>query len=117
MKVAEFLPSKCSCSDTLTLDLDADDEKAQQKEWAEKFAPLMTWLQAQTGDLVREGEPLSCRPLLQGSADGCDLIVVISNRLVTSPCAIVADSMGYTANVERLMSKKSVGSTLCIVLM
>jgi heat shock protein beta len=31
-------------------------------------------------------------------------IVVVSNRLVTSPCAVVADSMGFTANVQKLMS-------------
>jgi heat shock protein beta len=30
--------------------------------------------------------------------------VVISGRLVSSPCAIVADAGGYTANVEKLMS-------------
>ena len=31
--------------------------------------------------------------------------VVISNRLVTSPCAIVADEHGYTANIEKLISE------------
>ncbi len=30
-------------------------------------------------------------------------IVIISDRLVTSPCAIVADVGGYTANVQRIM--------------
>jgi hypothetical protein len=30
--------------------------------------------------------------------------VVISNRLVSSPCAIVAEVGGYTANVEKLLS-------------
>ena len=30
--------------------------------------------------------------------------VVLSNRLVKSPCAIVADSFGYTANVQKLLS-------------
>lgn len=32
------------------------------------------------------------------------LLVVISNRLVTSPCAIVAAMDGYTANVQKMMS-------------
>lgn len=32
-------------------------------------------------------------------------LVVISNRLVTSSCAIVADAHGYTANIEKMMSK------------
>ena len=31
--------------------------------------------------------------------------VVISNRLVISSCAIVADESGYTANLEKLISK------------
>lgn len=31
--------------------------------------------------------------------------MVISNRLVSSPCAIVADFGGHTANVEKLISK------------
>ena len=30
-------------------------------------------------------------------------IVFISDRLVTTPCAIVADAAGYTANLERIM--------------
>jgi hypothetical protein len=34
--------------------------------------------------------------------------VVLSNRLVTSPCAIVADSYGYSANMERLMGELTV---------
>jgi hypothetical protein len=34
-------------------------------------------------------------------------IVIISDRLVTSPCAIVADAGGFTANVQRIM--KSTG--------
>ena len=31
--------------------------------------------------------------------------MIVSNRLVTSPCAIVADEYGYTANVEKLISR------------
>lgn len=30
---------------------------------------------------------------------------MITNRLVTSPCAIVADTYGYTANIEKMISK------------
>lgn len=32
------------------------------------------------------------------------IIVKISNRLVQSPCAIVAEAGGYTANVQKMMS-------------
>ncbi|KAH8118404.1 heat shock protein Hsp90 [Phellopilus nigrolimitatus] len=65
-------------------DLDPEEEKESQKELAEKFEPLLKWLKAQAGNIVRD--------------------VVISNRLVTSPCAIVADEFGMTANVQKLMN-------------
>ncbi|KAJ7179213.1 Hsp90 protein-domain-containing protein [Mycena filopes] len=59
-------------------------EKEEKEEMAEKFQPLLKYLKDHSKDIVRD--------------------VVISNRLVTSPCAVVADSHGYTANVERMMS-------------
>lgn len=31
--------------------------------------------------------------------------MVVSNRLVTSPCAVVADAYGYTANMAKLLSE------------
>ncbi|KAF9055246.1 HSP90-domain-containing protein [Hymenopellis radicata] len=65
-------------------DLDAEEEKALQKEMTEKFQPLLDYLKKEAGDVVRD--------------------VVISNRLVASPCAVVADSHGYTANIQRMMS-------------
>ncbi len=37
-------------------------------------------------------------------------IVVISDRLVTSPCAIVADVGGYTANLQRIMKATNKGN-------
>lgn len=42
--------------------------------------------------------------------------VVISNRLVSSPCAIVADVGGYTANVERMISVYTINTSLLTVL-
>ncbi|KAJ7744442.1 heat shock protein Hsp90 [Mycena maculata] len=59
-------------------------EKEEKKEQEEKFRPLLKYLKNHSKDIVRD--------------------VVVSNRLVTSPCAVVADSHGYTANVERMMS-------------
>jgi len=64
-------------------DLDPEEEKAVKAEMKEKFKPLLSWLKAQTQDIVRD--------------------VIISDRLVTSPCAIVADVGGYTANLQRIM--------------
>ncbi|KZT72468.1 HSP90-domain-containing protein [Daedalea quercina L-15889] len=65
-------------------ELSPEEEKAEQNKLTEEYEPLLTWLKQQAGDVVRD--------------------VVISNRLVTSSCAIVADMMGYTANVEKMMS-------------
>ncbi|KAI0068699.1 HSP90-domain-containing protein [Artomyces pyxidatus] len=65
-------------------DLDPEEEKEKAQEIKDKFQPLLTWLKNQAGEVVRD--------------------VIISDRLVSSPCAIVADAMGYTANVQRMMS-------------
>ncbi|KAI0775934.1 heat shock protein Hsp90 [Trametes elegans] len=63
-----------------------EEEKEEQARLTEKFKPLIEWLRKE----VRE----------KGAARD----VVISNRLVTSSCAIVADESGYTANLEKLIS-------------
>ncbi|KAH9977725.1 Hsp90 protein-domain-containing protein [Lactifluus volemus] len=65
-------------------DLDPEEEKARQAEIKEKYKPLLVWLKKQVENVVRD--------------------VIISDRLVTSPCAIVADAGGYTANIQRIMS-------------
>ncbi|KAK7695990.1 hypothetical protein QCA50_000630 [Cerrena zonata] len=64
-----------------------EEEKAELESFAEQFKPLLTWLKKEAGELVRD--------------------VIISNRLVLSSCAIVADAHGYTANVEKLMSSNT----------
>ncbi|KAG2141685.1 Hsp90 protein-domain-containing protein [Suillus bovinus] len=69
---------------------DTEEEKDAIAELTDKYAPLLEWLQLEAGDNVKK--------------------VIVSNRLVTSPCAIVADSMGYTANVQKLMSATSRGA-------
>ncbi|KAE9410486.1 HSP90-domain-containing protein [Gymnopus androsaceus JB14] len=71
-------------------DLDEEEEKAQQKEAAKKFKPLMKYLRQQGKGVIRD--------------------VVISNRLVTSPVAIVADSGGYTANYQKIMGASTAGA-------
>ncbi|KII94772.1 hypothetical protein PLICRDRAFT_99110 [Plicaturopsis crispa FD-325 SS-3] len=65
-------------------DAAAEEEKKEQIALSYKFRPLLDWLKEEAKDSVRD--------------------VVISDRLVSSPCAIVADSQGYTANMEKLMS-------------
>ncbi|OJT08017.1 Endoplasmin, partial [Trametes pubescens] len=67
-------------------EMSPEEEKEEQARLTEKFKPLIEWLRKE----VRE----------KGAARD----VVISNRLVTSSCAIVADESGYTANLEKLIS-------------
>ncbi|KAJ7904479.1 heat shock protein Hsp90 [Mycena olivaceomarginata] len=62
-------------------------EKEEKEAATEKYQPLLKYLKEHSKDVVRD--------------------VVISNRLVTSPCAIVADSHGYTANIQRMMSAQN----------
>ncbi|KAG2056445.1 HSP90-domain-containing protein [Suillus hirtellus] len=69
---------------------DTQEEKDEIAELTDKYAPLLEWLKIEAGDNVKK--------------------VIVSNRLVTSPCAIVADSMGFTANVQKLMSATSRGA-------
>jgi len=59
-------------------------KKKQMKEAAKKYKSLIDYLRTQAKGVVRD--------------------VVISNRLVTSPVAVVADKFGYTANIQRLKS-------------
>ncbi|KAH9951681.1 heat shock protein Hsp90 [Amylocystis lapponica] len=60
------------------------DEEQEEKDYTEEYKPLLDWLKAQAEGIVRD--------------------VVVSNRLVTSSCAVVADMFGYTANVERMLT-------------
>ncbi|KAJ6613464.1 heat shock protein Hsp90 [Mycena sp. CBHHK59/15] len=71
-------------------DIDEAEEKELKKDLEEKFQPLLRYLKTQALDIVRD--------------------VVISNRLVSSPCAVVADSHGYTANIQRMMSASNAKS-------
>ncbi|KAF8631941.1 hypothetical protein AX15_002109 [Amanita polypyramis BW_CC] len=72
-------------------DMEAEEEKEQQKLLSEKYKPLLDWLKRQSEGLVRD--------------------VVLSSRLVKSPCAIVADSFGYTANLQKMMSAANAQSS------
>ncbi|TFK28756.1 HSP90-domain-containing protein [Coprinopsis marcescibilis] len=65
-------------------DEDPEEEARREAELNEKFQPLINFLKARSEDIVKD--------------------VVLSNRLVKSPCAIVADNYGYTANVQKMMS-------------
>ena len=84
----------------------SEEENAELESLTEKFKPLLTWLKKEAGELVRDAKgPISP---YRHAFNSFRPLVVISNRLVLSSCAIVADVHGYTANVEKLMSKSVV---------
>jgi len=68
-------------------DEDPEEEASIEAAHKEQFKPLIDWLKKE----------------LEGVAQD----VVISRRLVSSPCAIVADTYGYSANVQRMMSSSN----------
>ena len=80
-----------------------EDSKEAQKKLEEKFKPLLDWLIEETKDVVRGGEYICTTRVKSLLTIGFS--VTISNRLVTSACAVVADPLGYTANIEKLMSR------------
>ncbi|KAH9817316.1 Hsp90 protein-domain-containing protein [Melampsora americana] len=61
-----------------------EDEKAAFEEYKKEYEPLSNWIKKELDEYVGD--------------------VVISNRLTTSPCAVVADSYAWTGNMERLMA-------------
>lgn len=64
---------------------DEDEHEAEKAELAAQeaaFKPLIQWLRKQFKTVVSD--------------------VVLTNRLVSSPCAIVADHFGWTANAQKL---------------
>lgn len=68
-------------------DENEEEEKERQKVLEEQYKPLIDWLSVYSKGIVSD--------------------VKISQRLVTSPCAIVAHQQGMSANMERLMKAQT----------
>ncbi|ODO00654.1 cation-transporting ATPase [Cryptococcus wingfieldii CBS 7118] len=69
---------------------DEDEDEAEKKELeAQKitFGVLISWLKKELKGQVND--------------------VVLTNRLVTSPCTIVVDHMGWSANMQRIMAAQA----------
>ena len=77
-------------------DENPETEKQQLEDFTKQYKPLLDFFTKKTKDLVKE--------------------VIISNRLVTSPCAIVVDSYGYSANMEKLLGKHKRLSRLLVLI-
>ncbi|KAL7410302.1 Hsp90 protein-domain-containing protein [Mrakia frigida] len=63
------------------------DEKAEQERLTEEFSPLISWIKDAFKSVIKD--------------------VIISQRLVTSPTAIVSDDQGMSANMLRVSSVSS----------
>ncbi|OCF30950.1 cation-transporting ATPase [Kwoniella heveanensis CBS 569] len=69
---------------------DEDEHEAEKKELeAQKvaFKPLIDWLKKDLAGQVSD--------------------VTVTNRLVTSPCTIIVDSYGWSANMQRIMAAQT----------
>ncbi|WWC93052.1 uncharacterized protein L201_008016 [Kwoniella dendrophila CBS 6074] len=69
---------------------DEEEHEADKKELeAQKvaFKPLLDWLKKDLKDQVSD--------------------VTVTNRLVTSPCTIIVDSYGWSANMQRIMAAQT----------
>merc|ERR1712212_85518 len=59
----------------------------------------------------REEDKAKFEPLCKVMKDILDKKVVVSNRLVNSPCCIVTSQYGWTANMERIMKAQALRDT------
>jgi molecular chaperone HtpG len=69
------------------LDLDTEDEKKQTEELKAEFEPLCKLIKEVLGDKTEK--------------------VVVSTRIVDSPCVLVTSEFGWSANMERIMKAQA----------
>jgi len=69
--------------------LDDKEEEEEKKKVEEEFKPLVDYLKDTLSDKLDK--------------------VVVTDRLTTSPCALVSSTYGYTANMERIIKAQALG--------
>merc|ERR1712166_1266365 len=69
------------------LDLDTEDEKKKTEEMKAEYEPLCKLIKEVLGDKVEK--------------------VVVSTRIVESPCVLVTSEHGWSANMERIMKAQA----------
>ncbi|KAK4055068.1 hypothetical protein OIV83_000348 [Microbotryomycetes sp. JL201] len=69
---------------------DEESRRQDEEDLKKSFEPLVTYLQSQLGEYVDK--------------------VVVSDRLVESPCLVTVGKMGYSGNLERLIASQNQGS-------
>jgi len=80
----------CVTKEGLKLD-DDEDEKKKREELAAQFEPLCKLMKDILGDKVEK--------------------VVVSHRIVDSPCVLVTGEYGWSANMERIMKAQALRDT------
>jgi len=80
----------CVTKEGLKLE-DDEDEKKKKEELASKFEPLCKLMKDILGDKVEK--------------------VVVSHRIVDSPCVLVTGEYGWSANMERIMKAQALRDT------
>jgi len=76
--------------DGVKFDDNEEEEEQELKQIEEEFAPLTDFLKTTFSDKLEK--------------------VVVSDRLSTSPCALVSTTHGYSANMERIMKAQALQS-------
>jgi len=87
-QLKEFQDKKLVCATKEGLDLElSEDEKKSREEEKSKFEPLCKKVKEILGDKVEK--------------------VVLSDRIVDSPCCLVTGEFGWSANMQRIMQAQA----------
>merc|ERR1712194_201944 len=86
-QLKEFDGKKLKSTTKEGLDIDDEDEKKKIEELKAEFEPLTKLMKEVLGDKVEK--------------------VVVSSRMVDSPCVLVTSEFGWSANMERIMKAQA----------
>merc|ERR1711964_800711 len=86
-QLKEFEGKKLKSTTKEGLDLDDEDEKKKMEELKAEFEPLTKLMKEVLGDKVEK--------------------VLISSRIVDSPCVLTTSEYGWSANMERIMKAQA----------
>merc|ERR1712039_445654 len=86
-QLKEFDGKKLKSTTKEGLDIDDEDEKKKFEELKAEFEPLTKLMKEILGDKVEK--------------------VIVSDRMVESPCSLVTGEYGWSANMERIMKAQA----------
>jgi HSP90 family molecular chaperone len=90
-KVCPHLLSPLSLLLTYQKGVKLDDKEVEEdkKKTEEEYKPLVEYMKDALSEKLEK--------------------VIVTDRLTTSPCALVSSSYGYTANMERIIKAQALG--------